>query len=67
MFKKLTSLISSAAILMSLFTAIPVMAEDQPAEQSTEALAETETFTPTKKQELLLALGGYKLEFVWDI
>ena len=67
MFKKLTSLISSAAILMSLFTAIPVMAEDRPAEQSTEALAETETFTPTKKKELLLALGGYKLEFVWDI
>lgn len=61
MFKKLTSLISSAAILMSLFTAIPVMAEDQPAEQSTEALAETETFTPTKKQELLLALGVISL------
>lgn len=56
MFKKLTSLIGSIAVLMSLFTAIPAMAEDQPTDQSTATLAETETFIPTQKQELLLAL-----------
>ena len=61
MFKKLISIIGTVAIVMSLFTAIHVMAEDQPTVQSTETLSGTETFTPTKKQELLLALDVISL------
>lgn len=57
MFKKLTALISSAAIASSLLAAVSVSAETETEAQSGETAAETETFTPTEKQELLLALG----------
>lgn len=58
MLKKLTALISSAAIVMSMFAAVSAGAEEaQPENTTGEAAAEEESFTPTKKQELLLALG----------